>query len=130
MVWGQYIVDVHRCGWLVPLGWLANGCPVARRTSTTYIDVFRDMYEAFTIYNFLKLLIVLLGGEKSVIDILNTKPQMRLLFPLGWMEPWEMGAELFYGTKYPTPRPQPILPPTARASVDRGFRTLVIFTTS
>jgi hypothetical protein len=25
--------------------------------------VFRDCYEAFTIYNFLKLLVILLGGE-------------------------------------------------------------------
>lgn len=34
--------------------------------TTTYIDVFRDCYEAFTIYNFFKLLVVLLGDEKAV----------------------------------------------------------------
>jgi hypothetical protein len=68
--------------------------------ATTYIDVFRDIYEAFTIYNFFKLLVVLLGGEKAVIDMLAAKPQMPLVFPLHWMEPWEMGAELFYGCKY------------------------------
>jgi hypothetical protein len=49
---------------------------------TTYIDVFRDCYEAFTIYNFLKLLIVMLGGEKAVVEMLAQKPQMPMIFPL------------------------------------------------
>jgi hypothetical protein len=64
--------------------------------ATTYIDVFRDCYEAFTIYNFLKLLIVLLGGERAVIEMLQQRPQVPLIFPLHWLDPWEMGAELFY----------------------------------
>ena len=68
--------------------------------ATTYIDVFRDCYEAFTIYNFLKLLVVLLGGERAVIEMLEKRPQVPLIFPLHWMEPWEMGAELFYSCKY------------------------------
>ncbi|EKX41908.1 hypothetical protein GUITHDRAFT_158176 [Guillardia theta CCMP2712] len=68
--------------------------------ATTYIDVFRDCYEAFTIYNFLKLLIVLLGGERAVIEMLEKKPQMQMIFPLHWLEPWEMGAEMFYSCKY------------------------------
>ena len=68
--------------------------------ATTYIDVFRDCYEAFTIYNFLKLLIVLLGGERAAIEMLEKRSQMPLIFPLHWMDPWEMGAELFYSCKY------------------------------
>lgn len=68
--------------------------------ATTYIDVFRDCYEAFTIYNFLKLLVVLLGGERAVIEMLQKRSQVPLIFPLNWMEPWEMGAELFYSCKY------------------------------
>jgi hypothetical protein len=44
--------------------------------ATTYIDVFRDCYEAFTIYNFLKLMVVLLGGERAVIDLLEKRPQV------------------------------------------------------
>lgn len=68
--------------------------------ATTYIDVFRDCYEAFTIYNFLKLLVVLLGGEKAVIKMLEQRPQVRLIFPLHWLEPWEMGGDLFYACKY------------------------------
>ena len=68
---------------------------------TTYIDVFRDCYEAFTIYNFLKLLVVMLGGEKSVTDMLSRKPQISMIFPLNYFgSPWEMGAEMFYNCKY------------------------------
>ena len=44
------------------------------RWTTTYIDVFRDMYEAFTIYNFLKLLIVLLGGQNPQPSNPNSEP--------------------------------------------------------
>ena len=62
--------------------------------------MFRDCYEAFTIYNFLKLLIVLLGGERAAIEMLEKRSQMPLIFPLHWMDPWEMGAELFYSCKY------------------------------
>ena len=68
--------------------------------ATTYIDVFRDCYEAFTIYNFLKLLVVLLGGEKAVIKMLEQRPQVPLIFPLQWLEAWEMGGDLFYACKY------------------------------
>lgn len=67
---------------------------------TTYIDVFRDCYEAFTIYNFLKLLVVMLGGERTVVDMLSHKPQMKMVFPLTWTDPWDMGAEMFYNCKY------------------------------
>lgn len=68
---------------------------------TTYIDVFRDCYEAFTIYNFLKLLVVMLGGEKAVSDMLSRKPQISMIFPLNFFgSPWEMGAEMFYNCKY------------------------------
>jgi hypothetical protein len=41
--------------------------------------------QAFTIYNFLKLLIVLLGGEKAVIEMLEKRAQMPLIFPLHWL---------------------------------------------
>lgn len=68
--------------------------------TTTYIDVFRDCYEAFTIYNFFKLLVVLLGDEKAAISMMGAKPQAPMLFPLCWVEAWDMGPEMFYGCKY------------------------------
>jgi len=64
------------------------------------LNVFRDCYEAFTLYNFVKMLYVWLGGERAVIQRMSDKKQMPLLFPLNWMEPWEMGDEMFYNCKF------------------------------
>jgi hypothetical protein len=65
-----------------------------------YINVVRDCYEAFTVYNFLKLLFELLGGERAVIKLMQSKKQTKMIFPLQWTEPWEMGDEMFYNCKF------------------------------
>ena len=39
-------------------------------------------YEAFTIYNFVKMLYELLGGERAVIRALAAKKPMEPIFPL------------------------------------------------
>ena len=31
---------------------------------------------------------------------MSEKKQIKLLFPLTWMEPWEMGDEMFYNSKF------------------------------
>ncbi|KAJ1484208.1 organic solute transporter subunit alpha/Transmembrane protein [Baffinella frigidus] len=64
------------------------------------LNVVRDCYEAFTLYNFVKMLYVWLGGERAVIQKMSEKKQVKLLFPLTWMEPWEMGDEMFYNSKF------------------------------
>lgn len=47
--------------------------------ASPYINVFRDCYEAFTIYNFIKLLFELLGGERAVIQALGKKKPMKMV---------------------------------------------------
>jgi len=64
------------------------------------LNVLRDCYEAFTLYNFLKMLYVWCGGERKVMDMMAQKPQMPLPFPLQWADPWAMGDELFYNCKF------------------------------
>ena len=64
------------------------------------LNVVRDCYEAFTLYNFVKMLYVWCGGERKVMDMMAQKPQMKLPFPLHWFEPWAMGDELFYNCKF------------------------------
>jgi len=64
------------------------------------LNVLRDCYEAFTLYNFVKMLYVWCGGERKVMDMMAQKKQMKLPFPLHWTEPWAMGDELFYNCKF------------------------------
>jgi len=70
------------------------------RNISPYITIVRDGYEAFTIYNFVKMLYELLGGERAVINVMAKKKQIEMVFPLHWMEPWEMGDEMFYNCKF------------------------------
>jgi len=65
-----------------------------------FLNVLRDCYEAFTLYNFVKMLYVWCGGERKVMDMMAQKKQMKLPFPLHWTEPWAMGDELFYNCKF------------------------------
>uniref|UniRef100_A0A7S4JCE0 Transmembrane protein n=2 Tax=Guillardia theta TaxID=55529 RepID=A0A7S4JCE0_GUITH len=65
-----------------------------------FLNVLRDCYEAFTLYNFIKMLYELLGGERTVIEIMSKKKQIALPIPLHWIEPWAMGDEMFYNCKF------------------------------
>ncbi|KAF2068487.1 hypothetical protein CYY_010187 [Polysphondylium violaceum] len=47
-----------------------------------FIDVARDCYEAYVLYNFFKLLTCYLGGEEAIYALLTRKDKQRLTFPL------------------------------------------------
>lgn len=47
-----------------------------------WIEPFRDVYEAFTIYTFFQLLVNFLGGERSLIIMMHGRPPVSHLWPL------------------------------------------------
>ncbi|OBZ78333.1 hypothetical protein A0H81_01686 [Grifola frondosa] len=53
-----------------------------------FIDVVRDIYEAFVIYCFFDLLIAYLGGERSLLILLHGRPPKYPVFPgnIFWRE--------------------------------------------
>jgi hypothetical protein len=55
------------------------------------INVLRSCYESVVLYSFYQFLIVALGGQRNLADMLAYKPPVRHQFPVQWMRPWTMG---------------------------------------
>ena len=55
------------------------------------INVLRSCYESVVLYSFYQFLIVALGGQRNLADMLAYKPPVRHTFPLQWVAPWTMG---------------------------------------
>ena len=61
----------------------------------------RDSYEAYLIYNFLFLLIGLLGDETEIDNKLSQKPQAHHLFPFNYcLKPWRMQDQFLNNCKH------------------------------
>lgn len=56
---------------MVPIYAASSWAAVESLTAAFYLDPLRDIYEAFTIYTFLQLLINFLGGERSLIIMMH-----------------------------------------------------------
>ena len=59
-------------------------------STSIYMNSLRECYESYVIYNFMKFLLNYLNGEMDLEANLELKPQVRHIFPLCWMRPWEM----------------------------------------
>jgi hypothetical protein len=66
----------------VPLFSVASWASLTSLQVAFWIDPFRDVYEAFTIYTFFNLLINFLGGERSLILMMMGRPPVPHLWPL------------------------------------------------
>lgn len=68
-----------------------------------YIDLLRDLYEAYVIQSFLYYLMELLGGEDTLVQILQAKDQHHGNHPppMSWIfPPWQMGFEFMIRCKH------------------------------
>ncbi|RMZ88858.1 hypothetical protein DV736_g3910, partial [Chaetothyriales sp. CBS 134916] len=71
---------------MVPLYSAASWASVVSLDAAFYLDPLRDIYEAFTIYTFLQLLVNFLGGERSLIIMMHGRPPVSHLWPLNlWL---------------------------------------------
>lgn len=67
---------------MVPIYAIASWGSIMSLTAALYLDPIRDVYEAFTIYTFLQLLINFLGGERSLIIMMVGRKPVNHPWPL------------------------------------------------
>jgi len=93
-------VHVIRIAWMVPVYALDACFGLVSTKYAWFWGSARDMYEAFTIYSFLRLLYAMLDGEQNVIRILRRRPEMRPPWPLSccW-DGMQMGEVFHYRCK-------------------------------
>ena len=75
----RYVVRIL---FMVPIYSAASWASLMSQDAAFYLDPLRDVYEAFTIYTFLQLLINFLGGERSLIIMMHGRQPQKHLWPL------------------------------------------------
>ncbi|KAF2861637.1 DUF300-domain-containing protein [Piedraia hortae CBS 480.64] len=68
---------------VVPIFSAASWASLTSLRVAFWIDPFRDVYEAFTLYTFFQLLVNFLGGERSLIIMMHGRAPVPHLWPLG-----------------------------------------------
>ncbi|KAI9657227.1 MAG: hypothetical protein M1831_004416 [Alyxoria varia] len=67
---------------IVPIYSAASWTSLVSIKASHWIDPFRDVYEAFTIYAFFQLLINFIGGERALIIMMHGRPPVSHPWPL------------------------------------------------
>ena len=67
---------------MVPIYSASSFASIMSLQAAFYIEPLRDVYEAFTIYTFLQLLINFLGGERSLIVMMNGRQPVSHPWPV------------------------------------------------
>lgn len=67
---------------MVPIFSIASWASLTSLRVAFWIDPFRDVYEAFTLYTFFQLLVNFLGGERSLIIMMHGRKPVSHLWPL------------------------------------------------
>lgn len=97
----RYVVRIL---FMVPIYSVQSYLSLRFHESRTYIDCFRDLYEAFVIANFVYYLIQLMGGEEALVQVLLQKSDTELgkhPWPLDQvLFPWELGTEFMLQCKH------------------------------
>lgn len=67
---------------LVPIFSAASWASLISLRVAFWIDPFRDVYEAFTLYTFFQLLVNFIGGERSLIIMMHGRAPVSHLWPI------------------------------------------------
>lgn len=67
---------------LVPIFSAASFASFTSLRVAFWVDPFRDVYEAFTLYTFFQLLVNFLGGERALIIMMHGRPPVNHLWPI------------------------------------------------
>ncbi|KAI8833743.1 organic solute transporter Ostalpha-domain-containing protein [Chytridium lagenaria] len=72
---------------MVPIYAIASYVSLSSRYLSDYIDMVRDLYEAFVIYTFFTLLVNYMGGERDLLIILEDRPRTHHIWPINLLLP-------------------------------------------
>ncbi|RDL38860.1 DUF300-domain-containing protein [Venustampulla echinocandica] len=75
----RYVVRIL---FMVPIYSISSWSSIVSLKAALFVEPIRDIYEAFTIYTFLQLLINFLGGERSLIIMMHGREPVHHLWPL------------------------------------------------
>jgi len=67
---------------MVPIYAASSWASLVSTIASAYVEPFRDVYEAFTIYTFLQLLINFIGGERALIILMTGRAPVSHPWPL------------------------------------------------
>lgn len=91
---------VIRILWMVPIYAINAWLGLLNPDNSLYVDSFRECYEAYVIYNFMRYLLNYLNMEMDLEASLELKPQVKHIFPLCCLPDWEMGREFVHICKH------------------------------
>ncbi|KAK9841769.1 hypothetical protein WJX81_001783 [Elliptochloris bilobata] len=94
-------IRVIRILWMVPIYALDSWFALRFKGTALYLDVIRECYEAYVIYNFFMYLVAYLEDEYGDVDAyFSTKEDVPHLWGLNYLvRPWRMGEEFFWECK-------------------------------
>jgi hypothetical protein len=69
------------------------------KNQSAYWDVVRQCYESVAIYSFFEFLTCYLGGRQHMATVLESKGDMKHMFPLCWMSSWSMHVKFYRYTR-------------------------------
>lgn len=96
----KYVVRIL---WMVPIYAIQSYLSLRYHQHRVYLSTIRDFYEAYVITSFVYYLIEILGGQDSLVELLQQKdPSVgQHTFPISLMlEPWELGLEFMLQCKH------------------------------
>jgi len=80
-----YTTHSHAHSSRVPIYAGASWASLVSLTASAYVEPLRDVYEAFTIYTFLQLLVNFIGGERALIILMTGRAPVAHPWPLNLM---------------------------------------------
>lgn len=81
---------VIRILWMVPIYALDSFLSLCFISLAVVFEVPRDVYESYVIYNFLALMIDIMGGEDAAREFFAQAPPQKHWWPFGWMGAHDM----------------------------------------
>ncbi|XP_055336035.1 transmembrane protein 184C-like isoform X2 [Paramacrobiotus metropolitanus] len=107
----NFQLHIVRILWMPPIYSLTAWLSLRFPESAIYFETFRQCYEAYVVYNFMRFLLNYLEEKIVVINILESKPPQKHLIPFRLvLKPWQMGAEYLLNCKLGTLQYTVIMP--------------------
>ncbi|GAB5354769.1 hypothetical protein AAMO2058_000147800 [Amorphochlora amoebiformis] len=91
--------DIVRLLFIIPLYGVCSILSLILVEASPYLEVIRDVYEAFVIYCFFNLMLTFGGGEHHITVELMSYDRMKHPIPLCWLPPLTLNAGFVKGVK-------------------------------